>query len=133
MDDALAEAKTRFSKKFVPGQNLDIEPLIADQWVMISLLQKSIRRGEVATAQRAAFCGSPRPCLGASPEEPVRRTPDHECATSSLAGKGKNAAGCELTDRSACRRHEAERFADRTRNRGILRVGSRLEWRETRA
>jgi len=55
MDDALAEAKTRFSKKFVPGQNLDIEPLIADQWVMISLLQKSIRRGEVATAQRAAF------------------------------------------------------------------------------
>src|SRR5262249_45800831 len=55
MDDALAEAKTRFSKKFVLGQNLDIEPLIADQWVMISLLQKSIRRGEVATAQRAAF------------------------------------------------------------------------------
>src|SRR6516164_3631448 len=55
MDDALAEAKTRFSKKFVLGQNLDIEPLIADQWVMISLLQKSIRRGEVETAQRAAF------------------------------------------------------------------------------
>jgi len=55
MDDALAEAKTRFSKKFVLGQNLDIEPLLADQWVMISLLQKSIRRGEVETAQRAAF------------------------------------------------------------------------------
>jgi hypothetical protein len=55
MDDALAEAKTRFSKKFVPGQNLDIEPLIADQWVTTSLLQKSIRRGEVETAQRAAF------------------------------------------------------------------------------
>src|SRR5215813_8853174 len=55
MDDALAEAKTRFSKKFVLGQNLDIEPLVADQWVTISLLQKSIRRGEVATAQRAAF------------------------------------------------------------------------------
>jgi hypothetical protein len=33
----------------------DIEPLLADQWVTISLLQKSIRRGEVATAQRAAF------------------------------------------------------------------------------
>ena len=55
MDDALAEAKTRFSKKFVPGQNLDIEPLIADQWVTTSLLQKSIRRGEGETAQRAAF------------------------------------------------------------------------------
>jgi hypothetical protein len=55
MDDALAEAKTRFSKKFVLGQNLDFEPLIADQWVMISLLQKSIRRGEVETAQQAAF------------------------------------------------------------------------------
>jgi hypothetical protein len=55
MDDALAEAKTRFSKKFVLGQNLDIEPLIADQWVTTSLLQKSIRRGEVGTAQRAAY------------------------------------------------------------------------------
>src|SRR5262245_65757041 len=55
MDDALAEAKARFSKKFVLGQNLDIEPLIADQWVTTSLLQKSIRRGEVETAQRAAY------------------------------------------------------------------------------
>jgi hypothetical protein len=55
MDDALAEAKTRFSKKLVPGQNLDIEPLIADQWVTTSLLQKSIRRRERETAQRAAY------------------------------------------------------------------------------
>ena len=55
MDDALAEAKTRFSNKFVLGQNLDLEPLVADQWVTTSLLQKSIRRGELEMAQRAAF------------------------------------------------------------------------------
>src|SRR5215831_6281599 len=55
MDDLLAEAKTRFSNKFVLGQNLDLEPLVADQWVTTSLLQKSIRRGELEMAQRAAF------------------------------------------------------------------------------
>ena len=55
MDDALTESKQRFAQEFVNGRKLDIEPLVADQWVVISLLQKSIRRGEVATAQRAAF------------------------------------------------------------------------------
>jgi replication-associated recombination protein RarA len=55
MDDALAKTKNRFSQDFVDDQKLNIEPLIADQWVTISLLQKSIRRGEVETAQRAAF------------------------------------------------------------------------------
>ena len=55
MDDALTESKKRFAQEFVSGRRLDIEPLVADQWVVISLLQKSIRRGEVATAQRAAF------------------------------------------------------------------------------
>jgi replication-associated recombination protein RarA len=55
MDDALAKTKNRFSQDFVDDQKLDIEPVIADQWVTISLLQKSIRRGEVETAQRAAF------------------------------------------------------------------------------
>jgi replication-associated recombination protein RarA len=55
MDDALTESKQRFAQKFVSGRKLDIEPLVADQWVIISLLQKSIRRGEVDTAQRAAF------------------------------------------------------------------------------
>ena len=55
MDDALTESKRRFAQELVSSPKLDIEPLIADQWVTISLLQKSIRRGEVATAQRAAF------------------------------------------------------------------------------
>ena len=55
MDDALTESKQRFAQEFVSGRKLGIEPLVADQWVVISLLQKSIRRGEVATAQRAAF------------------------------------------------------------------------------
>ena len=55
MDDALTESKQRFAQELVSNRKLNIEPLIADQWVTISLLQKSIRRGEVATAQRAAF------------------------------------------------------------------------------
>jgi MgsA AAA+ ATPase C terminal len=55
MDDALTESKQRFAKELVSSRKHDIEPLVADQWVIISLLQKSIRRGEVETAQRAAF------------------------------------------------------------------------------
>src|ERR1035437_7467181 len=55
MDDALTGAKQRFAQEPVSNRKLDIEPLIADQWVIISLLQKSIRRGETETAQRAAF------------------------------------------------------------------------------
>jgi replication-associated recombination protein RarA len=55
MDDALIESKQRFAKEFVSNRKLDIEPVVADQWVTISLLQKSIRRGEVETTQRAAF------------------------------------------------------------------------------
>jgi len=55
MDDALNESKRRFAQEPVSSRKLDIEPLIADQWVTTSLLQKSIRRGEVKTAQRAAF------------------------------------------------------------------------------
>ena len=54
MDDALTKSKQRFVQEFVSDWKLGIEPLVADQWVVISLLQKSIRRGEVATAQRAA-------------------------------------------------------------------------------
>src|SRR5262245_21978630 len=55
MDDALNESKRRFAQELVSNRKLDIEPLIADQWVTTSLLQKSIRRGEVETAQRAAY------------------------------------------------------------------------------
>ena len=55
MDDALIQTKHRFAEELVHDRKGDIEPLLADQWVIISLLQKSIRRGEVETAQRAAF------------------------------------------------------------------------------
>jgi MgsA AAA+ ATPase C terminal len=55
MDDALIQTKRRFAQEFIGGRKVDLEPLVADQWVVVSLLQKSIRRGEVQTAQRAAF------------------------------------------------------------------------------
>jgi replication-associated recombination protein RarA len=55
MDDALIQTKHRFAEELVHDRKGDIEPLLADQWVIISLLQKSIRRGEVETAERAAF------------------------------------------------------------------------------
>jgi replication-associated recombination protein RarA len=55
MDDALTHSKRRFAQDLISNRKLDIEPLIADQWITTSLLQKSIRRGEVKTAQQAAF------------------------------------------------------------------------------
>src|ERR1017187_1172561 len=55
MDDALIQTKHRFAEELVHDRKGNMEPLLADQWVIISLLQKSIRRGEVETAQRAAF------------------------------------------------------------------------------
>jgi hypothetical protein len=55
MKNALARSKQQLSDALVRNGTLDIEPLVADQWVMVSLLQKSIRRGDVETAQRAAF------------------------------------------------------------------------------
>jgi MgsA AAA+ ATPase C terminal len=55
MDDALIQTKRRFAQKFIAGRKVDLESLVADQWVVVSLLQKSIRRGEAETAQRAAF------------------------------------------------------------------------------
>ncbi|MGB7773650.1 MAG: hypothetical protein WBL43_17745 [Pseudolabrys sp.] len=39
MDDALTESKQRFAQEFVSSSKLDIEPLVADQWVVTSLLQ----------------------------------------------------------------------------------------------
>ena len=54
MSDALSQAKHRLAI----GLNCEppvFGPLIADQWVVKSLLQKSIRRGEVEIAQRAAL------------------------------------------------------------------------------
>src|ERR1035437_9094473 len=55
MDDALDQSKHHLAHALVRNCQLDIKQLVADQWVIISLLQKSIRRGEVERAQRAAF------------------------------------------------------------------------------
>jgi MgsA AAA+ ATPase C terminal len=54
MSDALALAKHRLTIG-LDREPPVFEPLIADQWVVKSLLQKSIRRGEVDIAQRAAL------------------------------------------------------------------------------
>jgi MgsA AAA+ ATPase C terminal len=54
MSDLLSLAKHRLAIGLDRERPI-FEPLIADQWVVKSLLQKSIRRGEVAVAQRAAL------------------------------------------------------------------------------
>jgi hypothetical protein len=54
MIDALSQAKNRLVHGLVREPPV-VDPLIADQWVVKSLLQKSIRRGEVDIAQRAAL------------------------------------------------------------------------------
>lgn len=54
MSDALIQAKYRLVHRLIRELSV-VEPLIADQWVVKSLLQKSIRRGEVEIAQRAAL------------------------------------------------------------------------------
>ena len=54
MPTALAEAKQRLAFNFDNSAPPTFEPILADPWVISSLLQKSIRRGEVEIAQRAA-------------------------------------------------------------------------------
>jgi len=54
MSDPLALAKHRLTVG-LDSEPPKFEPLTADQWVVKSLLQKSIRRGEVEIAQRAAL------------------------------------------------------------------------------
>jgi hypothetical protein len=54
MSDALSQAKHRLTLG-LDREPPVFEPLIADQWVIKSLLQKSIRRGEIEVAQRAAL------------------------------------------------------------------------------
>jgi hypothetical protein len=54
MSEALSQAKHRLAIGLDREQPF-FEPLIADQWVIKSLVQKSIRRGEVNIAQRAAL------------------------------------------------------------------------------
>jgi hypothetical protein len=54
MNDVLTQARDRLT--IALDRELPVvEPLIADQWIVKSLLQKSIRRGEVEIAQRAAL------------------------------------------------------------------------------
>ena len=54
MPDALAQAKQRLAPIFDTHEPLNLDPIVADPWVISSLLQKSIRRGEAEIAQRAA-------------------------------------------------------------------------------
>jgi hypothetical protein len=54
MSDVLTQARDRLTIE-LDREPPVVEPLIADQWVIKSLLQKSIRRGEVEIAQRAAL------------------------------------------------------------------------------
>jgi hypothetical protein len=54
MRDALGLAKHRLTIGLDREPPI-VEPIIADQWVVKSLLQKSIRRGDVKIAQRAAL------------------------------------------------------------------------------
>jgi hypothetical protein len=53
MIDSISKAKHRLTDRL--RQLPSIEPLIADQWIVNSLLQKSIRRDEVEIAQRGAL------------------------------------------------------------------------------
>src|SRR5262249_10106951 len=52
--DALREAKQRLARK-IDSHSAPTNLIAADPWVVSSLLQKSIRRGETQIAQEAAF------------------------------------------------------------------------------
>jgi replication-associated recombination protein RarA len=52
--DRLAKAKNHLANRIDPDLP-ELKPLNADQWIANSLLQKSIRRGEVEVAQMAAL------------------------------------------------------------------------------
>jgi hypothetical protein len=51
---ALAEAKQRLDFNFDHSASSTVEPILSDPWVVSSLLQKFIRRGDAGIAQRAA-------------------------------------------------------------------------------
>jgi hypothetical protein len=55
MHDALDGAKQRLAREIDSNLLLPSKPIAADPWVISSLLQKSIRRGETEIAQRAVF------------------------------------------------------------------------------
>ena len=54
MSTALAEAKQRLARNLDRADPSSLEPISADPWVLTSLLQKAIRRGETEIAKRAA-------------------------------------------------------------------------------
>ena len=54
MSTALAEAKQRLASKLDHADPSGLEPSSADPWIITSLLQKAIRRGEAEIAKRAA-------------------------------------------------------------------------------
>ena len=55
MRDAFGPARERLACEMDSHSALPIKPIVADPWVISSLLQKSIRRGEIEIAQRAAL------------------------------------------------------------------------------
>ena len=55
MRDTLGAAKQRLAREIDSHSALACKPIAADPWVISSLLQKSIRRGENEIAHRAAF------------------------------------------------------------------------------
>src|SRR6266568_3181409 len=55
MRDAFGPARQRLACEVDSNSALPITPIAADTWVISSLLQKSIRRGETDIAQRSAF------------------------------------------------------------------------------
>jgi hypothetical protein len=55
MHDALGAAMQRLAREMDSHLVLPNGPIAADPWVISSLLQKAIRRGDIAIAQRAAF------------------------------------------------------------------------------
>jgi replication-associated recombination protein RarA len=54
MTESLTEVKLSLVGAVADCDQFDCEPIGADAWVISSLLQKSIRRGEAETAKRAA-------------------------------------------------------------------------------
>lgn len=54
MRDVFGEAKQRLAREIDSHSALAEKPIAADPWVVSSLLQKSIRRGETEIAGRAA-------------------------------------------------------------------------------
>ena len=55
MRDALGAAQQRLAREMDSYSTPATRLIAADPWVVSSLLQKSIRRGETEIAQRAAF------------------------------------------------------------------------------